>query len=47
MIDQIKATDLDTGEQGEHYVIYMYVTGSDDSGTDTVEEGSSTDTVSE
>ena len=45
--DQMKATDLDTGERGEHFVIYMYMIGSDDSGTDTVEEGTSTDTGSE
>ena len=49
MIDQMKATDLDTGEQGERFIVdmYMYVTGSDDNGNDTVEEGSSTDTASE
>ena len=46
MIYQMKATDLDTGEQGERFVIYMYVTGSDDSDTDTAEEGSSTDILS-
>ena len=44
MIDQMKATEF---EQGECFVMCMYVTGSDDSGTDTAEEGSSTDTVSE
>ena len=42
--DQMKATDLYTGEQGDHFVI---VTGSDDSGTDTAEKGSSTDTASQ
>ena len=47
MKDLMKATCLGTGEQGEPYVIYMYVTGSDDSGTDTAEEGSITDTASE
>ena len=46
-IDQMKAADLDAGEQGERFVIYMHMTGSDDSGTDTAEEGSSTDTASE
>ena len=47
MIDQMKAADFDTEEQGEHFVTCMYVTGSDDSGTHTAEKGSSTDTVSE
>ena len=47
MIDQMKATDLDAGEQGERFVIYMYVTCSDDSGNDTVKQGSSSDTSSE
>ena len=47
MIDQMKATVLDAGEQGERFVIYMYVTCSDDSGTDTVEQGSSSDTSTE
>ena len=45
MIDQMKATDLYTGEQGERFVIYM--TGFDNSGTNTAEEGSITDTASE
>ena len=45
--DQLKATDLDTWVQGERFAIHMYVTGSDDSGTDTAEEDSSTDTASE
>ena len=45
MIDQIKATDVDTGEQGKRFVIC--VTGSDDNSTDTAEEGSSNDTASE
>ena len=35
MINQMKATDLDTGEQGERRAFYMYMTGSDDSGTNT------------
>ena len=47
IIDQMKATDLDTGEQGECFVIYMYMMGSDDSSTDTTEEGSSTNTVNQ
>ena len=47
MIDQMKATDLDAGEQGERFLIYMYVTCSDDSGNDTVEQGSSSDTLIE
>ena len=42
IIDQMKVT-----EQGERFVIYIYVTGSDDSGTDTAEEYSSTDTAIE
>ena len=25
MIDQMKATDLDTGEQGERFIVYMYM----------------------
>ena len=45
MIDQMKTTDLYTGELGERFVIY--VTGSDDSSTDTADEDSSTDTASE
>ena len=45
MIDQMKATDLYTGEQGERFVIYM--TGFDNSGTNAAEEGSRTDTASE
>ena len=28
--DQMKSTDLDNGEQGERFVVYMYVAGSDD-----------------
>ena len=47
MRDQMKATDLGTGKQDEHFVIYMYVTGSDDSGSDTVEENSNIYTASE
>ena len=47
MIDQMKAAYLDTGVQGERFVIYMHMMDSDDSGTDTAEEGSSTDTASE
>ena len=47
MIEQMKGTDLDTGVQGEHFVIYMHMTGSDDSGTDIPEAGSITDTESE
>ena len=39
MIDEMKATNLDTGEHGEYFVIYMYVTGSNDSGTDIAEVG--------
>ena len=39
MIDEMKATNLDTGEHGECFVIYMYVTGSNDSGTDIAEVG--------
>ena len=39
------STDLYTGEQGERLVIH--VAGSDNSGTDTPEEGSSTDTASD
>ena len=46
-IDQTKAAELDAGEQGEHFGLYMHMTGSDGSGTDTAEEGSSTDTASE
>ena len=42
----MKATDLYPWEQGERFVIYIYVTGSDDNGTDTAEEGKSTDTAS-
>ena len=40
MIDQLKATDFYTGDQGEHLVIY--VPGSDDSRIDKAEEGSCT-----
>ena len=47
MIDRMKCTYLDTGEQGERFVIYMHMTGSDDSSTDIAEVGSSTDTASE
>ena len=36
MIDQMKAKDLYPWEQGERFVMYMYVTGPDDSGTDTL-----------
>ena len=43
----MKATNLDTGEHGERFVIYMYVTRSDDSGIDTAEEGISSDTTRE
>ena len=45
MIDQTKATDLYKWEQDERFVIY--VTGSDNSVTDTAKEVSSTDTASE
>ena len=41
MIDQMKTTDLYTGEQGERFV-----TGTDDSGTSTAKDGSRTVTVS-
>ena len=44
MIDQMKATNVYAGMHGERFVIYG--TGSGDSGTDTAEEGSSTDTAS-
>ena len=47
MIDLMKATDLGIREQGEYFVIYMYVSGFDDSGVDTAEGGSSIDTASE
>ena len=47
MTDQMKAADLDTREQGERFVIYMHMTDSDSSDTDTAEEGSSTNTASE
>ena len=47
MIDEMKVTNLDTGEHGERFMIYMYVTGTNDSGTDTAEEGSSIDTTCE
>ena len=47
MIDQMKATNLDTGEQGESFVVSIYVMGSDASGTATAEKGSSTNTASE
>ena len=46
-MDQMKAADLDTGEQDKRFVIYVHMTGSDGSGTDTDEEGRSTDTASE
>ena len=46
MIHQMKATNLVTGEQGERFMIYMYNTGSDDSGTDTAKEGGSHNTTS-
>ena len=29
LIDRMKAANLDSGEQRERFVIYMYVTGSD------------------
>ena len=45
MIHQTKVTDLYTWEQDERFGIY--VTGSDDSVTDTAEEVTSTDTASE
>ena len=38
MIDEMKATKLHTGEHGECFVIYMYMTGTKDSGTDTVKK---------
>ena len=47
IIDEMKATNLNTGEHCERFVIYMYVTGSDNSGIDTTEEDSSNDTASE
>ena len=47
MIDQMKTTVLDNWGQAERFVIYTYVTGSDDSGTGTAEKGSITDTASE
>ena len=36
-VDEMKATNLDTGEHGERFLTYMYETGSNDSGTDTAE----------
>ena len=47
MIDQIKTTDLVTKEEGERFLIYMYVTGSDDIGTDKPEEDIIIDTATE
>ena len=47
MINEMKATNLDTGEHGERFVNYIHVTGTNDSGTDTAKEGSSIDTMSQ
>ena len=47
MIDRMKGTNLVTGKQSELFLIYMHLTGSDDSGTDIAEEGSSIDSASE
>ena len=47
VIDEMKATNLDTGEHGERFVIYMYVTGTNDSDTDTAGESRSIYTTSE
>ena len=47
MIDEMKATNLYTGEHSECFVIYMYMMGTNDSGADTAAEGSSIDTASE
>ena len=47
MIDEMKAANLNTGEHGGRFVIYMYMAGSNDSGTDTPEEDSSIDTTTE
>ena len=37
MVDETKVTNLDTGEHGKRFVIYMYVMGSNDSGIDTAD----------
>ena len=47
MVDEMKATNLDTEEHRECFVIFRYVTGYDDSDTDTAEEGCSIDITSE
>ena len=47
IIDEMKATNLYTGEHSECFVIYMYRTGTNDSSADTAAEGSSIDTASE
>ena len=37
MIDQMKVVYLEIREPGKRFVIYMHMTGSYDSGTDTIE----------